>query len=258
MTFVTKNSYFDLTVVLTEEQLNFTRDHPDGYYYLQDITDAIKLGNNTIVQNDDANIYGPTDTTHKYKMTGNTLHFENRFIPSTGIKNLRLRQDYPGNTQPRYLAGYDFYFNSGVLKGHFKQNSLDNIHEKNSYFDFTYVLTEFEYQNTFGNFPTGAFYLRNETDEVNLGNNTIVADDYSNMNIFGPNNQDPIVRYRIEGNTLNFVNRFFPSTGVKNIRVWFYNGNYVLPVSPVFSYHSFVMPPENVGYIFSGRNRHRS
>jgi hypothetical protein len=256
MTFVTKSSYFDLTVVLTEEQLNFTQEHPDGYYYLEDITDGIKLGNNTIVQNDDANIYGPTDITHKYKMTGNTLHFANRFVPSTGVKNLRLRQDYPGNTQPRYLAGYDFYFTSTILKGNFKQNSLSNIHEKNCYFDFIYVLTDFEYQNTFGEFPTGAFFLQDETDTVNLGNNTIVSNDFSNMNIFGPEFNDPVVRYRIDGNTLNFANRFIPSTGIKNLRVWFYNGNYSFPVSPIIKRHSFVMPPENEGYLFSGRNRH--
>lgn len=255
MTFVTKSSYFDLTVVLPPNFTYFDL-HPDACIYLEDITDGIKLGNNTIAQDDDANIYGPTDITHKYKVTGNTLHFANRFIPSTGIKQLRVRLTYPGDTQTSFLPEYEVLFNSTVLKGHFKQNSLGNLHEKNSYFDFTYVLSDFEYQNTFVAFPNGAFYLRDETDELNLGNNTIVQNDYSNLNIFGPDFQDPIVRYRVEGNALKFVNRFIPSTGIKILRVWFYNGSFVVPVSPLFYRHSFVMPPENEGYLFMGRNKH--
>jgi len=246
MTFVVKNACFDLTVLLTPEQLNFFVLHPDAYSYIEDVTDGIKLGRNTLVQNNETHIYGPTST-EKYRVSGSSLHFENRLLPSTGLKNLRVVLTYPEDPSPTILQEFTYLCSS--LKKKFKQTTIGTLYEKTSSFDLIYTLTDFEKNNTLIRFPQGAFYLHDETENINLGNNTLVQNDFRNMNLFGPETTFPDA-YKIDGNILRFANRFITSTGHRQLRIWFYNGSTgSYPVSPFLYYHSYVLPPDQIGYI---------
>jgi hypothetical protein len=83
-------------------------------------------------------------------------------------------------------------------------------------------------------FPEGIYFLRSNTDAVNLGNNTIVQTDYTNINVFNV------------GNLLSFPNRFVPSLGLKNLQISFYvgynSGNFAFPISEIVLHQSNVLP----------------
>jgi hypothetical protein len=110
------------------------------------------------------------------------------------------------------------------------------IHIKNSGFDLVYTLSPEDIVNI-APFPQGVFYLRSIGDALNLGNNTLIQDDYANINVVNV------------GNQVNFPNRFFPSIGLKQLQISFYvgyfAGNYAFPISNIILYQSIVLhrPP---------------
>lgn len=107
------------------------------------------------------------------------------------------------------------------------------IHLTNSGFDLFYTLTPAQIASTITAFPEGIYFLRSNTDGLNLGNNTIVQTDYANINVI------------IVGNQLSFPNRFV-SLGDKELQIFFYvgfnSGNFSFPISDVLLYKSGVLP----------------
>lgn len=89
-------------------------------------------------------------------------------------------------------------------------------------FNLTYTLSPTEIQNTITANPGGFFIIRDNTDGINLGNNTNNQTDYGNINVYVTN-----------GNQLVFANRSVPSSGTKNLSIDFNIG-----------------PPNYYGYIF--------
>lgn len=103
---------------------------------------------------------------------------------------------------------------------------------KNSGFDLVYTLTQNQIATTITADPTGVYFLRDLTDEVNLGNNTLQQDDYPNINVSIEN-----------GIKLYFLNRYVPSVGAKQLQVQFYSPatNGVINVSDIIPYNASVL-----------------
>ena len=91
--------------------------------------------------------------------------------------------------------------------------SYTSINVTNSYFNLVYTLTQQQKNDTIIAYPGGFYYLSDNTDNINLGNNTIVQNDYGNINI-GITNTNQLV----------FNNRFVPSVGTKNLNIKFNKG----------------------------------
>ena len=205
------NSYFNLVYTLTQQQKNDTIiAYPGGFYYLTDITDSKNLGNNTIVQNDYGN--------NNINITNtNQLVFNNRFFPTTGIKTLGITFN---TGSPNYIPSIieRLTYNAKTLtQPYYAQNNLNNsqinLTERTSKFDLVYTLTQQQKNDTIVAYPGGFYYLSDNTDNINLGNNTIVQNDYGNINI-GITNTNQLV----------FNNRFVPSVGTKNLNIKFNKG----------------------------------
>jgi hypothetical protein len=221
------NSYFDLVYTLTQQQKNNTIvAYPGGFYYLTDITDSKNLGNNTIVQNDYSN--------NNVNITNtNQLVFNNRFIPSTGIKTLGITFNTGSPNYIPYIIERLTYNATTLTQPYYAKNNLNNsqinLTEKTSTFNLVYTLTSQQIADTITVYPNGFYYLSDNTDNKNLGNNTIVQNDYSNINVNITNT-----------NQLVFNNRFIPSTGIKNLNIKF---NYGTP-----SYYSVDVQGTNFTY----------
>jgi len=205
------NSYFDLVYTLTQQQKNDTIvAYPGGFYYLTDITDSKNLGNNTIVQNDYSNNNVNITNTNK-------LVFNNRFIPSTGIKTLGITFNTGSPNYIPYIIERLTYNATTLTQPYYAQNNLNNsqinLTERNSKFDLVYTVTQQQMTDTIGAFTSGFYYLSDNTDNISLGNNTIVQNDYGNINVSITNT-----------NQLVFNNRFVPSVGTKNLNIKFNKG----------------------------------
>ena len=200
------NSHFNLVYTLNQQQKNDTIvAFPNGFYYLSDNTDNINLGNNTIVQNDYNNINVTIANMHY-------LIFSNRFVPSLGTKNLNIKFNVGAPNYNSFdVQGTNFTYNATTLtQPYYAQNNIINLTERTSKFNLVYTLTQTQINETIGRYPQGIFYLKNDTDNIKLGNNTIVQNDYNNINVTITNT-----------NQLVFNNRFIPSTGTKTLSLNF-------------------------------------
>jgi hypothetical protein len=202
-----------MTYTLTTQQVADTIGaNPNGFFLLVDITDSsTNLGYNTIVQDDFSNI-------NVYITNTNQLVFNNRFVPSLGNKQLQLTFiTGPPNffgvaiTTIMYNAvilTYPFYSNNTL------NNSQISLTETNSYFNLTYTLSSQQLANTIVAYPNGFYILTDITDSsTNLGYNTIVQNDFNNINVYITNT-----------NQLVFNNRFVPSLGNKQLQLTFITG----------------------------------
>lgn len=168
---------------------------------------------------------------------GNLLSFPNRFV-SLGDKHLQIFFYFGFNSGNFSFPISDvILYKSRRLTSPYSQNEYQGqwtVVEKTSNFDLVYTLTPSQIAATITAFPEGIFYLSNNTDAVNLGNNTIVQTDYANMNVLNV------------GNLLSFPNRFVPSIGLKNLQVSFYvgfnSGNFAFPISEIVLHQSKVLP----------------
>ena len=234
MTISIKNSGFDLVYTLTPTQIADTiTAYPNGFFYLVDNTDGINLGNNTNVQTDYANIN--VSITNSIQLV-----FLNRFIPSLGVKELQIQFN---TGSPNYFGiniSDVMPYQSNILTAPFrKQNVQWNITEKTTCFNFTYTLSDVQLANTQGIYPSGVFYLYDNTSSLSLGNNTLVQDDYANINIVPVNK------------VLTFQNRVLSSIGTKQVHLRFWTGSvsqfvYSFAVTPI------VLPFEST-YQFASR-----
>ena len=234
MTFIIKNSGFDLVYTLTPTQIaNTITMHPGGIFFLKDNTDNINLGNNTIVQDDYNNI--------NVSITNNIqLVFLNRFVPSLGPKELQIHFFEGSPNYYAYGISEIIPYQSNVLTSPYrKQNVQYNIIEKTTCFNFTYTLTDTQYANTKGLYPSGVFYLYDNTNSLSLGNNTLVQNDYNNINV-NDNNK-----------VLTFVNRVFSSLGTRQLYLLFWTGTSPLLVYST-QYTATALPFEST-YAFTSR-----
>jgi hypothetical protein len=230
--FSVTNSYFNLTYTLTSQQLADTIGaHPDGFFILVDITDVhFNLGYNTIVQNDYSNI-------NVYITNTNQVVFNNRFVPSLGNKQFQITfitgpPNYYGIVVDKILYNaviltYPFYSNNTL------DNSRNYLTETNSYFNLTYTLTPQQLASTIDLYPQGFYILTDITDSgTNLGYNTIVQNDYANINVYITNT-----------NQLVFNNRFVPSLGNKQLQLIFIEGppNYYSTTLDTIMYNARVL-----------------
>jgi hypothetical protein len=230
MTIHLTNSGFDLFYTLTPAQIAATiTAYPEGVFYLSNNTDGLNLGNNTIVQTDYANI--------NVIIVGNQLNFPNRFV-SLGDKALQIFF-YVGFNSGNFSFPISdvLLYKSRVLTSPYSQNEYQGqwtVVEKTSKFDLVYTLTPSQMAATITAYPQGIYFVRSNTDGLNLGNNTIVQTDYANINVFNV------------GNLLSFPNRFVPSGGVKELQIFFYvgfnSGNFAFPISDVILHQSGVLP----------------
>jgi hypothetical protein len=229
MTIILKNAGFDLFYTLTPAQIAATiTSYPEGVFYLSNNTDGLNLGNNTIVQTDYANI--------NVLNVGNLLSFPNRFV-SLGDKELQI-SFYVGFNSGNFAFPISdvILYKSRLLTSPYSQNEYQGqwtVVEKTSNFDLVYTLTPSQIAATITAFPEGIYFLRSNTDGINLGNNTIVQTDYANINVLNV------------GNLLSFPNRFV-SLGVKELQVSFYvgfnSGNFAFPISEILLHQSNVLP----------------
>ena len=232
MAFSIKNVGFDLVYTLNSEQFAVTTRFPNGIFYLRSNTDEVNLGKNTLLQYDHANV--------NVRNVGNQVVFENRFVPSTGLKELRIFF-YVGYSDGNYsfpMSEFIPYQCSVLTPPFYRQNFYGNVPwnivEKTSNFDMIYTLSPDQLAATSTLYPDGVFYLRSNTDAVNLGNNTLIQDDYANVNVTNV------------GNQLNFPNRFVPSMGLKELRIFFYvgyfAGDHSFSVSEIIPFQSMALP----------------
>ncbi len=206
-----KNSGFDLVYMLTQNDIATTiAQYPNGVYFLNNITDNINLGNNTVVQDDYGNLNIAANG-----MDGIKLNFVNRFIPSLGTKQLQIKfyvGYFDGNFS--FPVSDIFTYQSTVITAPYqKQNVQWNITEKTNCFDYAYTLSDEQWAETKIAFPTGVFYLYDNTDEKSLGNNTLVQNDFAKINL-DPANKELI-----------FQNRVLASYGAKNVHLRFWTGS---------------------------------
>jgi hypothetical protein len=203
------NTYFNLVYTLTQQQLNDTINlYPSGFYYLRDTTDSLNLGNNTVDQTKFSLI-------NVYITNGNQLLFNNRFFPSTGTKILEINFN---NGPPNFNINFSIQsltYNASILsQPYYAQNNVNNsqifLTETTSKFDAIYTLTQQQMNDTIVANPGGFYYLRDETDSITLGINTIDQTKFTLLNVYITN-----------GNQLVFNNRFFPSIGIKNVDIKF-------------------------------------
>jgi hypothetical protein len=230
MTLVTKNSGFDLYYTLTPTQIADTvGQFPGGVFFLNNITDNINLGNNTIVQTDYGNV-------NVNITSGLKLDFVNRFIPSVSSTPKQLQiKFYVGYNSGNYdFAVSDiFLYNSRVLTAPYrKQNLQYNIIEKTTCFDYTYTLTDQQFADTKGQYPGGVFYLFESVMNKSLGNNTLVQNDYANINV------NPVNK------VLTFQNRVLPFTGVNQVNLRFWTGSQSVLIDNV-EINAVVLPFES-------------
>ena len=205
------NSYFNLVYTLTTQQINDTiTANPGGFYYLRDATGGINLGNNTINQTDYGNInIGITN--------GNQLVFNNRFVPSTGSKNLEIHFNVGPPSYGDDIIQSITYNSTLLSQPYYAQNNLNNsqisLTETTSKFNAIYELSTQQLNSTIVAYPSGFYYLRDATANINirLGDNTINQIDYK--------------VYVTNTNQLVFNNRFVPSTGIKTLNIIFNNGS---------------------------------
>jgi hypothetical protein len=206
------NSYFNLVYTLTTQQMNDTINlRPNGFFYLRDAintTDGTNLGNNTIDQNAYSSI-------NVFVTNTNQLVFNNRFLPSTGSKSLEIHFNVgPPNYEGDWIIQYLTYKSTTLSPPYYAQNKFNNsqinLTETTCKFTTTYELSTQQLNDTINQYPSGFYYIRDLTDNITLGNNTIDQTAYGSLNVFITN-----------VNKLVFNNLVAPSIGIKNLVIKF-------------------------------------
>jgi hypothetical protein len=211
---------FDLICTLDPDFKRVTLgDHPQGCYFLRNITDQMNIGNNTNDQSNyiSQNIWGPLhDSLWAYPslIEGNELRFMNRMPDTSGAKLLQVLFVYRNQNEDKIIDGKAFTIL--VTPEHLKESKNEHLDYRldvirnESKLDLTAILTQPFKDNTLGADQDGYYYLRNLTKRKNIGDNTDEPFDFSKQNIYGPLVDNRVVflnRNYIQGDKLQI--RFF-------------------------------------------------